>query len=88
VRSLALAFVLGAVAIGIVASVAGFAVGVAAQAGGWPSFRVGLGPLVLFAFTSTARATTTTFGAGLPALAVLGGLVNAGAARVLSRRRG
>jgi hypothetical protein len=88
VRPALIAFVLGTAALGIVASVAGFAVGVAAQAGGWPSFRVGVGPILLFAFTDGKDATSTAFGPGLPLLALVGGLVNAGAAGVLARRRG
>lgn len=87
-RTVLIAFVLGAAAFGIVAAVAGLAVGVAAQAGDWSSFRAGVGPVVLVAFSNTRGATTTTFGAGLPLLALAGGALNAGAAGVLRRRGG
>jgi hypothetical protein len=87
-RPVVIAFVLGAAAVGIVASVAGFAVGVAAQSGGWASFRTALGPIVFLAFERTPQATTTTFGAGLPLLALAGGALNALGAGVVTRRRG
>jgi len=87
-RPLVIAFVLGAAAVGIVASVAGFAIGVAAQSGGWSSFRAALGPIVFVSFERAPQATTTTFGAGIPLLALAGGALNALGAGVLSRRRG
>ena len=87
-RAVVIAFVLGTAAVAILASVAGFAVGTAAQAGGWSSFRVGAGPVLLLAFTHTRAFTSTTFGAGLPLLALAGGALNALAAGVLARRRG
>jgi hypothetical protein len=88
VRPVVIAFVLGAAAVGIVASLAGFAIGVAAQSGGWASFHAGVGPIVFVSFERAPQATTTTFGAGLPLLALAGGALNAFGARVLSRRRG
>jgi hypothetical protein len=87
-RPVVIAFVLGAAAVGIVASVACFAIGVAAQSGGWASFHAAIGPIVLISFERSPQATTTTFGAGLPLLALVGGALNAVGAGVLSRRRG
>ena len=87
-RPVVIAFVLGAAAVGILASIAGFAIGVAAQSGDWASFHVALGPVVFLAFERTQQATTTTFGAGLPLLALAGGALNALGAGALSRRRG
>ncbi|MHB8641981.1 MAG: hypothetical protein ACYDA3_03720 [Gaiellaceae bacterium] len=87
-RPVVIAFVLGTAAVGIVASVAGFAIGVAAQSGGWASFRAALGPVVFLSFERAPQATTTTFGSGLPLLALAGGALNAFGAGALSRRRG
>lgn len=87
-RPLVIAFALGATAVAILASVVGFALGVAAQAGDWASFRVAAGPVVFLAFERSARATSTSFGAGLPLLALAGGALNAIGAGVRSRHRG
>lgn len=87
-RPLVIAFILGAVAIGIVAAAAGLAVGIVAQSGGWSSFRLGVGPIVFLSFERTAHATSTTFGGGLPLLALTGGLLNALGAGLVSRRHG
>ena len=81
------AFALGAVAVGALLLVAGFALGVAAQAGGWDSFRVGAGPFALVEFERTGRATTTTFGSGLALAALAGGALNAAGAGWLRLRR-
>jgi len=87
-RTVVIAFVLGTLAVGVVASIGGLALGIAAQAGGWSSFRAGIGPLVLVSYERTAAASATSFGAGLPLLALAGGVLNAIGAGVLSRRGG
>jgi hypothetical protein len=83
-----IAFLLGSIAAAITLFVAAFVVGIVAQAGGWSSFRVAVGPLILFAFERTRDATSTTFGAGLPLAALAGGALNALGARFLRRRAG
>ena len=87
-RPLLISFVLGALAGGFVVLVAALALGVAADAAGWDSFRVGIGPLVLLEFDRQAGATATTFGNGLAAAACVCGLLNACGAAVLRRRTG
>lgn len=59
---------------------------IAADANGWSSFSVGVGPFVLLEFQRTVDATTTTFGAGMAAAALLAGVLNAAGAAVLARR--
>jgi hypothetical protein len=87
-RPVVIAFVLGAAAVWIVLLVGGFALGIAAQSGGWASFRVALGPAVLLEFTREPVGTSTTFGPGLALAALLGGALNAAAAAWLRRRLG
>ena len=79
------AFALGAVAVGVLAYVGISAVAVAAQASG-RSLAVGLGPLVVVSVEHEASAAVTTIGSGLIVIAILGGLVNAGAARLIRRQ--
>jgi hypothetical protein len=87
VRTVLTAFVLGVAAVGIVAAVAAFTLGVAAQSSGWGSFDVALGPVTFLAFQRTAGGTATTIGMGIGVLALAGGLGNAAGARFLARRR-
>lgn len=87
-RAAVIAFALGAGAFGIALLAAGLALGVFAQSGGWPSFRIGLGPLTLFELARRGATTSTTFGSGIAVAAILGGALNAGAAACLSRRAG
>jgi hypothetical protein len=86
VRTLVIAFVLGVAAVSIAVSVAGFALAIAAQSGGWHSFRVALGPVLFLSFERLPDRTSTTFGNGLPLLALAGGALNAFAAALLRRR--
>jgi hypothetical protein len=88
VRAVVIAFVLGTVAVWVALLVAGFALGIAAQSGGWASFRVGFGLATLLEFTREPAGTSTTFGPGLALAALLGGALNAAAAAWLRRRLG
>jgi hypothetical protein len=87
VRPLVIAFLLGAVAAGIVAGVAVVVVVIVADAAGWDSFRAAIGPLELVAFERRRMETQSTFGPGLGLIAFAGGALNASAAGVLRRRR-
>ena len=87
-RPLLIPFVLGALAGGFALLVALLAFGVAADAAGWESFRVGVGPLVLVEFERRAGTTATTLGNGVVAAACVCGLLNAGGAAILRRRPG
>lgn len=81
------AFVLGAVAIGVLAYTLAAALAVAAQAGG-RTLDVALGPLAVVAVAGERSETVTTFGPGLLVLAFVGGLVNLATARLIERRSG
>ena len=87
-RTFVIALLLGGLAVAIALSVAGLVLGVVAQKGGWSSFRIAVGPVVLFAFERTRNVTSTTLGAGVPLAALGGGLVNALGAGFLRRRTG
>ena len=80
------ALAVGTLATGALAFAGAAALAVAVQAGGSGSLHVALGPLLLVAVERGSDATATTFGVGLPLLALVGGLVNAAAAVFLSRR--
>jgi hypothetical protein len=88
VRTVLIAFALGAGALGIALLAASLALGIVAQSGGWPGFRVGVGSLTVLAFTRDAGRTSTTFGPGIAAVAMVGGAANATAAAWLRRRAG
>lgn len=80
------AVALGMLAAGLVAYACAAAAAVVVQAGG-RTLDVHLGPLALVAVERTGAGTATTFGSGLLAVALLGGIVNALLAVVLTRRR-
>jgi hypothetical protein len=80
------AFLIGVGAIAAVLLVTALALGVVADAGGWRSFELSIGPLVVVEFMRSASSTATTFGPGVPALALVGGVLNAVAAAWLARR--
>lgn len=83
-------FLLGVVAVGVVAYTVAAALVVVAQAGG-RTLHLSLGPLLLASVGREGRATVTAFGPGLVAAAILGGLVNLTAAELIrnrSRRQG
>ena len=82
------AFALGLVAFGVLAYGAAATIAFLALGGDVGPLRVGAGPLLLVEVErGPAGSSATTFGAGLLAVAVLGGVVNASAAAVLERRR-
>ena len=83
-------FLLGAVAVGIVAYAVVAALAVTAQAAG-RTLEIAVGPMQLVSVAESGGSTVTTFGIGLVVLAVIGGAVNLAAARLLGarpRRRG
>ena len=79
------AFLLGAVAIGVVAYALAAAVAISAQAGG-RTLHLGVGPLLIVSVTHEAAAAVTTFGPGIAGLALAGGLLNLAAAQFLRHR--
>jgi len=81
------AFLLGAVATGIVAYAIAAALALAAQAGGDP-LDLSIGPVVIVSVVVQGKTAVTTFGAGLALIAIAGGLLNVLAARVIARRSG
>jgi hypothetical protein len=88
VRAVVIAFALGAGAFVIAIVAAGMAVGVLAPTAGWAGFRVGIGPFTVLELTRDSETTSTTFGSGILAAAILGGALNALAAAWLRRRPG
>lgn len=81
-----MAFVLGAVAALVAAVLVFVTVAIAADAGGWESFGVRMGPLVFLEFEQAHGSTSTTLGAGVFALALGAGALNAAGAAVVRRR--
>lgn len=84
--SLLKAFLLGTAAFGVLGYAAAAAVALAAQAGE-RALDVRLGPLALVVVERAGGRIATTFGAGILAVAVAGGIANALFALVLARRR-
>jgi len=81
------AFLLGAVAAGVVAYALVAALAVTAQAGG-RAVEIALGPLAILSVTHEGTSTVTTFGSGLVILAIAGGLANLAAAQLVRHRSG
>jgi hypothetical protein len=81
-----IAFAFGAAAMGVIAVVLVLVVATLADAGGQEQLRLALGPLTLLEFERNAEASSTTFGPGLLALPLLGGILNAAGAALLRNR--
>ena len=79
------AFLLGAFATGLLVYVVAAAIAVSTQAAG-RTLDVSLGPLTVVSVAERGTAVETTFGVAIALLAVVGGLLNAGAAAALRRR--
>jgi hypothetical protein len=86
VRPVLTAFLLGAVAVGLVTGAAAAALVIVADEAGWNTFRAAIGPLELLAFERSGAVTTSTLGPGLALPALAGGVLNAALARFLVRR--
>ena len=82
------AFVLGAAAAGALALVVAVAASILAEASGREALRVALLGVDLVAFERAPNGSSTTFGPGLPVLALLGGLANAVGAAAIRRLGG
>lgn len=79
------AFLLGAIAVGILVYAGAASLAVATQAAGG-SLRIGVGPIVVVSVETEATTASTTFGSGLVAVAIAGGLLNLVAVRLIRRR--
>lgn len=79
------AFVLGVLALGIVGYALAAALAIAAQAGGY-TIHVGVGPLLFVSVTMEGVTKVTSFGPGIPVIAIVGGLANVGGARLFGHR--
>jgi hypothetical protein len=86
VRGLVIAFALGAAAVGVIAIVLVLVVAALADASGRHELQLAVGPLVFLDFQRSAEGSSTTFGAGLVVLPILGGFLNAGGAAMLRNR--
>ena len=82
------AFALGAAAVAALALVAALTAAFLADASGRASLRLAPLGVELVSFQRTSAETSTTFGAALAILPLLGGAANAAAAAALRRRRG
>jgi hypothetical protein len=78
-------FLLGGIAVGVVAYALVAVLAVTAQAGG-RTLDIALGPLGLVSVTHGGTTTVTTFGSGLIVLALAGGLANLALAKLMRRR--
>ena len=79
------AFLLGAMATGIVAYAIVAALAVAAQAGDRP-LGIAVGPILIVSVVIDGSTSITTFGSGLVLIAFAGGVLNLVAAQVIRRR--
>ena len=79
------AFLLGAVAVGVVAYALAAALAVTAQAGE-RALDIAIGPFTVVSVAREGVATVTTFGLGLVVLALAGGIANLVAAQVIRHR--
>ena len=79
------AFLLGAVAVGVLAYAAAASLAVATQAAGG-SLLLGLGPIIVVSVENDTSAASTTFGSGLLLVALIGGLLNLLVARLVRRK--
>jgi hypothetical protein len=82
------AFALGTAAVAALALVAVLTAALLADASGRESLRLAPLGVELVSFRRTSAETSTTFGAGLALLPLVGGAANAAAAAALQRRRG
>lgn len=80
------AALLGAAAAGVVTYACAAALAVTLATGG-ATARIALGPLLLVSVESAPKATSTTFGLGILAIALVGGVINALVAGILRWRR-
>jgi len=81
------AFALGTLALGVVGYAVAAALAVAAQAGD-TTIDVGVGPLLFVSVKLEEATRATTFGPGILALALLGGVANLAAAGLIRHRAG
>lgn len=86
-RALLTALLLGSAAAGLLAVAAVAGIGVAVDAVGGRGGSIAIGPLLVAAWERSGSGSATTFGPGLPVVALAGGLVNAAAAALLRARR-
>ena len=85
-RSLVIAFALGAAAVGVLAVVGVLLVAALAEASDRTQLHLALGPVALLDFERSDQGSSTTFGPGLVVLPLLGGLLNAAGAALLRNR--
>lgn len=86
-RPLVIAFLLGFVALALVAYGCAAAVAILADAEDWEPFRLALGPVLALEFERTGAGSATTFGPGLALAGLAGGVLNVAVAGLLRRRR-
>ncbi len=82
------AFVLGSMALAVLAYTLAAALAVIATEQEWGTLRVAVGPIALVVVERVDGATVTTFGIGIVVVGLIGGIANALAAFAIMRRRG
>jgi hypothetical protein len=79
------AFGIGLVAVLVIEVALSFLLNVIGVSQNWPTTRVALGPLTLFAFTRTSSGYSVETGSGLLVVALAAGLLNGLGALLLER---
>jgi hypothetical protein len=85
-RMVAVSFVFGFLAVGLLLFCSAFGIAIVADARGWESFSIGSGLLTIFSYERTSEGTETVIGTGTITLALLAGVVNAVAGAILWSR--
>jgi hypothetical protein len=80
-RTFLIATVIGTVAVAVTAYAGATAVGVMADAKGWDTFTIAIGPLALINFQRHGETTSTLFGSGIMVISFALGLLNGALAR-------
>jgi hypothetical protein len=85
-RMVAVSFVFGFLAVGLLLPCFAFGLAIIADARGWESFSIGSGLLTIFSYERTSEGTETVIGTGTVTLALLAGVLNAVAGTILWSR--
>jgi hypothetical protein len=85
-RMVAVSFVFGFLAVGLVLLCFAFGLAIIADVRGWESFSIGSGVLTIFDYKRTPAGTETVIGTGTVVISLLAGILNAVAGTVLWSR--
>ena len=85
-RMVAVSFVFGFLAVGLLLLCFAFGIAIIADARGWESFSIGSGLLTIFSYERTSEGTQTVIGTRTITLALLAGVLKAAAGTILWSR--